>query len=61
MYRFTDLYEFLNDDAHAEADIFTVFKKIMELGQKDMFNPSPMGIKNLQSSLNVNLPYTPNE
>ena len=32
-----DLYDFLNDEKHAEADIYTVYKKIMELNQKEMF------------------------
>jgi TBC1 domain family protein 5 len=40
--QFTESFINLNDEKHSEADIFTVFNKIMELGQKDMFNPNPI-------------------
>jgi TBC1 domain family protein 5 len=47
---FTEGYLELNDEKHSEADIFTMFNKIMDLGQKDMFNPNPINpstVKNL--------------
>lgn len=36
----TDLYKFLNNRAESEANIFTVFSKLMAVGQKDMFDNS---------------------
>ncbi len=36
-YSSAELYKYLNDDNFAEADIFTVFNKIMSVGQMDMF------------------------
>lgn len=35
--RYSDLYDFLNDEQYAEADIYTAFRKLMELDQKSMF------------------------
>ena len=34
------MYDFLNDEKHAEADIYAVYKRIMELNQKEMYRYS---------------------
>lgn len=36
-----DIYDFINDENYAEADIYTVFKRIMECEQKSMFIYQP--------------------
>jgi len=41
-----DLYDFLNDDQYAEADIYTVFKRLLELDQKNMFEVNQPTAKN---------------
>lgn len=35
-----ELFKFLNDETYAEADIFTIFDKIMKIGQQEMFRPN---------------------
>ncbi len=41
-----NIYDFLNDSQFAEADIYTVFDKLMKLDQKAMFvyTPPPTGV-----------------
>jgi len=34
------LFKFLNDETYAEADIFTIFDRIMKVGQQEMFRPN---------------------
>ena len=33
----SDLYDFLNDEKYAEADVYIAFKRMMDLNQKEMF------------------------
>jgi len=37
----TDIYDYLNDEKFAEADIYTAYKRLMELDQKQMFVVTP--------------------
>ena len=51
-----NLYDFLNDEKYSEADIYTVFKRIMELDQKQMFavsQPSKVAFSLLSYYTNI--------
>jgi hypothetical protein len=41
---FRDFYDYVNDEKYVEHDVYTFFKKIMTLSQKDMFSTNPVAV-----------------
>ena len=50
--RTIDLFKFLNDETYAEADIFSIFDKIMKIGQQEMFRPNTEDPNNPNTTIN---------